>query len=309
MAASTNSTTEAYQARTKIEPVGRLHLERLEMKPAGIEKGELIYSVPLAPKESVKISHKEWSVKNEEFSRLTEDFFEGYSEEGVAEKTDISLSTDSQHQHSSALNISASGEAWGVTFSSSASMNSGENTSIKDSRNHSISVTRKASARSKKEHKISLKTSALVGEEDTNVRVITNPSDTNAIRIDYHQMVRKWKVDLIRYGLRMTYDIVVPNPASALMERYEQIYDLDQQIEEYNFDDYFNVKINALDPDNENSWKERRKNIKQETSILHQRKKFKRNSSTNLYFYDYNDDKDTGFWGSYQFEITPGYEL
>ena len=308
-AASIDAAMEAYVMRKKIEPVGRLHLERLEMKPVGIERGELVYSVPLAPKESVTISHREWQTRNQEFSEITEELFEEYSEEGVAEKTDISLATDSQSQHSSALNISTSGEAWGITFSTSYSNNSAEATATKDSRNHSVSVTRKASARSKREHKFSIKTSGATGVEEANVRVLTNPSDSNAMRIDYYQLVRKWKVDLIRYGLRMTYDIVVPNPGSALMKRYDEIHTLDSQIEEYDFDKFFTLKINDLDPNNEYSWKapaERYSagNIEPPPRVNVVLEKFHKSP-----LHDDDDEKETGFWGSYQFDVTPGYEI
>ena len=36
--------------RRTIEPIGLLHLERLVMTPIDIERGELVYSLPLAPK-------------------------------------------------------------------------------------------------------------------------------------------------------------------------------------------------------------------------------------------------------------------
>ena len=75
-----------------------------------------------------------------------------------------------------------------------------------------MEMTKKASARTKKDHKITFKVTSVAGSEDQSVRVISNPSATDAMRIDYFQLARKWKVDLLRYGLRMTYDIVIPNP-------------------------------------------------------------------------------------------------
>ena len=59
--------------------------------------------------------------------------------------------------------------------------------------------------------------------------MLTNPTN-NAIRVDYYQLMRKWKVDLIRYGLRMTYDIVVPNPGSSLAAKVWELYGLNQAI-------------------------------------------------------------------------------
>ena len=223
-----------FQSRMAIEPVGNLHLERIEMYPAGVERGELAHSVPLAPGETVNISHKEWSVSEKEFEEIVNDYFEGYSEEGVAEKTDIAMSNDSQSQHSTALNLGASLSASysSVTLSTSFGYNAASNDSQsrKDSRNHSMAITKKASARTKKDHKITFKVTSVAGSEDQSVRVISNPSVTDSMRIDYFQLARKWKLDLLRYGLRMTYDIVIPNPGSGIVTLVEDVKALEAMI-------------------------------------------------------------------------------
>jgi hypothetical protein len=224
-----------FQSRMAIEPVGNLHLERIEMYPSGVERGELTHSVPLAPGETVNISHKEWSVSEKEFEEIVNDYFEGYSEEGVAEKTDIAMSNDSQSQHSTALNLGASLSASyaSVTLSTSFGYNAASNDSQsrKDSRNHSMSITKKASSRTKKDHKVTFKVTSVAGSEDQTVRVISNPSDTDSMRIDYFQLARKWKVDLLRYGLRMTYDIVIPNPGSGIVKLVEDLKALEAMID------------------------------------------------------------------------------
>ena len=223
-----------FQAHMTIEPVGNLHLERIEMYPAGVERGELAHSVPMAPGETVNISHKEWSVTEKEFEDIVSDFFEGYSEQGVAEKTDVAMSTDSQSQHSTALNLGASLSASyaSVTLSTSFGYTAATNDSQskKDSRNHSMDITKKASARTKKEHKVTFKVTSVTGSEDQAVRVISNPSQTDSMRVDYFQLARKWKMDLLRYGLRMTYDIVIPNPGAGIFTLVREVMALDAEI-------------------------------------------------------------------------------
>ena len=54
------------------------------------------------------------------------------------------------------------------------------------------------------------------------MRTLKNSGQT-AIRVDYYQLMRKWRVDLFRYGLRMTYDLAVPSPGQALLEIYDEI--------------------------------------------------------------------------------------
>lgn len=228
----TEAAIDEFVQRMKIEPVGRLHLERLTMTPAGIERGELQYSVPLAPKETVNISHKEWSTKSEEFEKIVQDVFEEYSEEGVAEKKELAQSTDSQQRRASAYSLSGN-----YSYAGSASIAFGYNSSSEDQKSQKDSlkknsdITKKSSSRSKKDHKHSFKVESAAGSEDQSIRIISNPSETEAMRVDYYQLMRKWRVDLFRHDLRMTYDIVIPSPGADLMQKLVELRALDNEIE------------------------------------------------------------------------------
>ncbi len=117
-----------FKERMRVEPVGLLHLERLSFIPAGIERGELVHSVPLSPAEQVNISHKEWSNTSEEFERIVTDFLEAFSEEGVTEKSELTQSTRSQSEHSSGFNlgVTASGGYGPVSISTTVGFNVAE---------------------------------------------------------------------------------------------------------------------------------------------------------------------------------------
>lgn len=205
-----------FQSRMTIEPLGNLHLERIEMYPSDIERGELLNSVPLAPQETVNISHKEWSVRQQEFEDIVQDYFEGYSGEGVAEKSDIAMSHESQSKHSIALSLGASLSASysSVTLSATANYNTSSGS-------------------------------------DQSVRVITNPSNTDAMRIDYFQLARKWRMDLLRYGLRMTYDTVIPNRGSDIVTKVLDIKALDTKIGQ-SFS--FNLALSAITYNIRRAW-------------------------------------------------------
>ncbi|HEV8629019.1 MAG TPA: hypothetical protein VGV61_01795, partial [Thermoanaerobaculia bacterium] len=168
--------THHFRQRIATEPVGLLHLERLSFIPAGIERGELVYAVPLSPGEVVNLTHKEWSNTSEEFHRIVTDFLEEFSEEGVTEKSELAQSTQSQHQHSLGFNMSvtASGGFGPVSVSASTGLNLADSTSQSQttSRNQSHELTRKASARSRREHKVSFKVASAAGTEDQAVRII-----------------------------------------------------------------------------------------------------------------------------------------
>ncbi len=213
--------------RMEVEPVGLLHLERIGFTPAGIERGELVYSVPLSPGEHVNIAHKEWSTRSEEFQSIVTDYIEEYSEQGVAEKAELTQSTTSQSTHSMGFNlgVTASGGYGPVSISTSTSFNMASSSSQSEqaARNQSSELTRKASSRTKKEHKTSFKVASASGTSDQSVRAITNPFADKAARVDYYQLIRRWQVDLFRYGVRLTYDLAIPEPGSEILARILEI--------------------------------------------------------------------------------------
>jgi hypothetical protein len=128
-----------------------------------------------------------------------------------------------------------------VAYSSKAE----DDRSIKDSQAHSLAITQLASARSRKEHKQSFRVSSVAGAQDLSVRTLTNKSANQAMRVDYFRMMRRWRVDLIRYGLRMTYDLVIPNPGQALAGRLIEVKALEASISS---EFAFGVAMNDVTP-------------------------------------------------------------
>jgi hypothetical protein len=218
----------------QVSPIGMLHLERVEMAPAGVERGELIATIPLAPQETTAVVQKEWAVTSQEFSSIVTDSLENYSEKGVTEKGELAEATESQSKHSQQLGLDASltGSYGFVTFSTSTKFDlalSGEE-SKRASRKHASEVTGKASARVRKERKVTIQTSSVTGKEETTTRILSNPSTTDGMRIDYYSMMRKWRVRLFEYGLRLTYDLAIPEPGATLRKLHAQLAGLEAKL-------------------------------------------------------------------------------
>jgi len=229
-----NVLLNVFRRNMSVEPVGYLHLERLSYTPAGIERGELIYSVPLSPGEEVNIKHREWSHITEEFERVVTDYMEEFSEEGVTEKTEIAQAVDSQQQHSSAFNtgVTASGSYGPISITTTVGYNASESSSksIQLTRNQSADITHKASSRVKKEHKISFRVASAAETEDETVQRIKNPFSDRATRVDYYQLMRKWRIELFRYGIRLTWDMIIPEPGEGLLAKIIEIKKIKEEI-------------------------------------------------------------------------------
>ncbi len=230
----TDDLSSGFEDQMKVEPIGRLHLERIDMTPIGIVRGELVHSVGLSPKETVTLIHREWSSRTTSFEQVVSQEFEQSKEDSVTENTELASAIDTQSRHSSAMSLAASASGgWGFASASASigyNTTSDDSTAKHDSRNHSMQVSSKAASRTRQEHKSTFTVKEEAGVEDQSVRVVTNPSETEPMRIDFHQMIRKWQVDLYRYGLRLTYDIVVPAPGIDLLAQVDELRKIDETL-------------------------------------------------------------------------------
>ena len=218
---------------------GMLNLERLEMAPAGIQRGELLATIPLAPAETTAVVQKEWSVTTKEFSSIVTDSLENFSETGVTDNTELAQSTSNQIQHANQFNITGtvSGGIPLISGSTTAAFGAQDSSSqsATDSRKHAVQVTQKASSRTKREHKVTISTTTVTGTSETTTRQLVNPSQTDPIRIDYFSLMRRWRIRLYRYGLRATFDIVIPEPAGQLRKAYAELAKLRDKLGPFEF--------------------------------------------------------------------------
>jgi hypothetical protein len=294
---------EAFEYQLKILPVGRLHLERLEMYPVGVERGEMVFTLPMAPGETVAVSHKEWSTSSREFEEIVQDSFETYSEQGVAEKSDVSMSTENQAKHGNTLNFGAtlSGGYGPVSLTTTFGVTntSEQQQSVKQSTQRNSEVTQKASARARQEHKVSLKLETQTGVADANYKSITNPS-ASAVRIDYYRMMRKWQTDLYRYGLRMTYDLTIPTPGVRLWARWQRLEELDTLIQTPL---QFGLTPDQIDPKTY-----RAEALKVLAQVDDEPPQFIADRKDVITDWRGHDDQEVRF-GSIEFDVPPGYKL
>ena len=209
--------------KEEVEPVGYLHLERLEFTPIGYERGDLVYSLPLTPQETVRLTHREWSRTETEYTKLVATQLETAAEEALSETSELTQSSNTQQQHSTAINTSTTvSGGWGpvhITSSVGYNSNQSETQSRQDTAKRAQQITKKASSRSKEEHKITFRVATTQEFLEESYREIKNPLD-RPIRLDYYRLMKKWRVDMYRYDLRLTYDIVIPDPGSYLLRKH-----------------------------------------------------------------------------------------
>ena len=223
--------------RRPLQPLGLLHLERVIMTPLAVERGELLHSLPLAPNEKVTLSHQEWTVREEEFTDFIEDYLENYSERGVVDSNDIAMSTSSETSHDNVLNLSqplSAAQGANVTgpvdSTTAATSVVNDVTAQRESREQLRTVTAMSSARTIKDHKVSFTVATTAGTTDFTSHLIENKHADKCMRVDYFRRVRKWRSELYRYGVRLTYDVVLPDPGAVLRARQAELLRIQDEL-------------------------------------------------------------------------------
>jgi hypothetical protein len=115
-----------------------------------------------------------------------------------------------------------------VSFGVSAGFNysTSESQSREVSAKRQRQITEKATSRSKTERKVEFHFATETGTSDLAFQEIVNKSAT-PVTWAYHRLMTKWKVSLSRYDVRMTYDLIVPDPADRLLRHYQRIRELE----------------------------------------------------------------------------------
>lgn len=227
---------EAFKVGLKVQPYGILHLERLEFTPVGTERGELVYTAPLAPEESLTFTVKESIVATKSLEEVIDSEAEVTLVDSDKLNSTLTRSLDLVQKDDRHFNVSAKvyGKYGtdhthiGTEFNLESKMNTLNEATYKEAATHVKEMTRTATRRAKEQHTQTFRVSTVITNDKESVRAIKNPHKDRVMRVDYYSMMRKWKIDLHRYGLRVTYDITIPEPGSELMARYRKIQMIDQ---------------------------------------------------------------------------------
>ena len=114
--------------------------------------------------------------------------------------------------------------------------------------------------------------------------------------------MRKWRSDLYRYGLRMTYDLAIPTPGVRLWARWQRIAQIDEEVKV--------PFVFPLKPENLNdiNWLTEA-NKYGATNVPSPPKEFLRYQSAIVIGPIAEDDRHNIQYGRYEFDVPPGYEL
>ena len=164
-----------------------------------------------------------------------QDYLQHYSERGVAEKSDIAVASRSETEHSKTLSMTKALAPGAATVAAPVDTESTtdvttEKHSQEQSREDIREITERASSLAIRDQKVSFTVTTVSGTEDFTAQVFENRTDNKVMLIDYFRRMRKWHNRLYRTGIRLTYDVVLPDPGRRLRDRWREIAQIDAEL-------------------------------------------------------------------------------
>lgn len=214
----------------KLEHIGYLFLENTRLQPAGTVIGEHVYTLSLAPQETVVLTQKSWTKRTQSFEEVVALEQEHSIERASAQSLELSETMGQEMERSKtfSLNFNVSG-SYGppkAGVNANLGINYGTTEAEKKTREqtskHSQQLTEKAASRSRSEHKTTFKVETESGFESSSKRTIRNLNTCHSLMLNYYKVFQRFSITEERYDVRLCWSACVQNPGRFLDEIKDQ---------------------------------------------------------------------------------------
>lgn len=211
----------------KMAHIGYLFLEQTRLRPSGTVIGEHVFTLSLAPQETVVLTQKSWTKRKQSLEELSAYEIEHSFERSSALSSELSDNIDQQLESSSkfSLNASVSGSYGACGFGVQASLGTSYDTSSgeKNSRAHAVKEsqqrTEKASSKARSEHKTTFKVESETGAESGSRRTLRNLNTGHSLMLNYYKIFQRHHVIEERTDVRLCWAPCVKTPGQAVFNR------------------------------------------------------------------------------------------
>jgi hypothetical protein len=218
--------------------LGILYLDRLRIRPVGPVLGRLLYTHALAPSEETTLTQRSWTKREV----LFEDVHDREQEQSLEFDTTWSTSFVSQltEQWNAKLSSDLTSKLGGTEPTSGITAEVGSRVGAEQgflrTRNTQStlnrSLTQKASAKAKEQHKTTFKVTTETGAEFTSKRILRNTNPDRSLHLHFHKVLQKFHVSLERPDALLCLRFCVPDPAATMRKVVlAELQKLDPQID------------------------------------------------------------------------------
>lgn len=232
--------------------LGYVMYEKLAYLDKGLVKSDDVVSqFVLPPGGEIEIVKKSWSKMSMEFEETESQLMEEEAENSQSQNKEIAESSSKQQQYN--LNHSSSAQGTGnfgmykVTMNAAHSIGAAFTNTRKESTKEKQEFTKKAAARSRKEHKLTIKRSTEFGSEETITERFKNLNKFHPVNYKLFKGMKEWEIRHEVHGVALCADVMVKNPGINLRRLLKSDFDPNSvpEINEY----YVHEDIDPVPPD------------------------------------------------------------
>lgn len=211
----------------KMSHLGYLFLQQTRLRPFGSVIGEPVFTLSLAPQETVVLTQKSWTKRKQSLEELAAYELEHSFERASALSSELSENLEHELENSSkfSLNASVSGSYGFAGFGIQASLGTSYDTSTaeKSSQAHTVKQsqqrTEKASSKARSEHKTTFKVESETGSESSSRRTLRNLNTAHSLMLSYYKVFQRYQVIEERIDVRLCWAPCVKAPGQEILNR------------------------------------------------------------------------------------------
>lgn len=211
----------------KMSHLGYLFLQQTRLRPSGSVIGEPVFTLSLAPQETVVLTQKSWTKRKQSLEELAAYEIEHSFERSSTLSSELSENLEHELENSSkfSLNASVSGSYGFAGFGIQASLGTSYDTSTaeKSSQAHAVKQsqqrTEKASSKARSEHKTTFKVESETGSESGSRRTLRNLNTAHSLMLNYYKVFQRYQVIEERTDVRLCWAPCVKAPGQEILNR------------------------------------------------------------------------------------------
>lgn len=243
-----NSSSSANDTTTGLEStLGVLYLDQTRLTPLDTVIGEHIYTLSLAPQETVVLTQKSWTKQKMSLEDALTNENESNLENSSTFSSDLSenLQHSTQETDSKSATATISGGYGPVNGSVSGTMSS--TSGVQDTRGTSTRVaqqgTSRAATKARMEHKTTFTVASESFSSSGSKKTIRNMNTAHSMMIKYYKIFQKYEVNVERVGRRLCWSPFIRKPSLGLSNRaVARKAEIERYLDPANFD----LKIEGL---------------------------------------------------------------
>lgn len=216
-------------------PFGFLFSDQTRIKPNGLSVGEHVYTLSLAPQETVTLVQKSYTKSSFKNTVTDQMSLDTETESSSSNSTDLNTRVQEEIHRSETLSVGANAN---VQFGSGSTGPSGggggsvnknwsdASSEVEDvTTTRASSIVRKAAQKARAEHKTEFSIENTSYSSSSTKKVVKNMNVGHTLMLNYFKVFQNFKVQVLRCDMQLCWSIFIKDPGKSVRKSNQSVED------------------------------------------------------------------------------------